>query len=152
MTHYITQDGIEKLAKELEYLKNNKRKEVIARIQAAKELGDLSENAEYMDARDEQSFIEGRIGELETLIKKSEIINHNQDKDIVRLGSTVTVECDGNIKKIYTIVGSNEADPMQGFISNESPIGRAFLGRQVGDMVEVDIPKGKLGCKIINVE
>ena len=151
MPHYLTQEGLEKLKKELEELKTVRRREVIDRIQAARELGDLSENAEYSDAKDEQSFIEGRIEELEALIKKAEIIDSNNHNGAVSLGSTVKVVCNGDSEKEYKIVGSNEADPLKGLISNESPLGGAFLGKKVGETIEVEVPRGKMVCKIINI-
>lgn len=150
MTQYLTKDGLEKLEKELVELKTFRRPQIIERIQKAKELGDLSENAEYQDAKDEQSFIEGRIVELENLINKAEIINNQLNGGQVNLGGTVIVECDGETKK-YTIVGSREADPVQGIISNESPLGRAFLGRKIGETVEVEVPRGLMRCKIVEV-
>lgn len=150
MTQYITKDGLEKLKNELDNLKSNKRKAVIERIQSAREMGDLSENAEYADARDEQSFVEGRIAELENLTKRAEIIENRDNNDKVIIGSVVTLFCDGE-KRQYKIVGSNEANPIQGLISNESPIGRAFIGKRIGDKVEVDIPMGKMICEITEI-
>lgn len=150
MKYYITKDGLEKMKKELEALKNVKRKEIIERIRNAKELGDLSENAEYAEAKDEQSFIEGRIIELENFINKAMLIDESmQSSGMVSVGSTVIIQCEGDEKeKEYMIVGSNEANPTVGRISNESPFGRAFLGKKIGDMVEVQIPKGKIKCVI----
>lgn len=152
MTHYLTRDGLEKLKKELTELKTVKRKAVIERIQAARELGDLSENAEYADAREEQSFMEGRIMELEKLINESEVINDNGGKNEEALiGSTIIVSIDCGQEKQYTIVGSNEANPLKGLISNESPIGKAFLGKKVGDDVEVKTPMGSIIYKITKI-
>lgn len=152
MPHYITKEGLEKLQKELHELKTVRRKEVIERIQTAKELGDLSENAEYSDAKEEQSFIEGRILELENFIRKAIIID-STNKGTVVLGSTIAVECEGeNNKREYTIVGSNEANPNIGRISNESPLGKAFLGKKLNETVEVIIPKGIIICKIIGIK
>lgn len=151
MNHYLTRDGLEKLKKELEELKTVKRQEVINRIKVAREQGDLSENAEYADAKDEQSFIEGRILDLESLANKAVIIDADATRhDIVSLGMTVTVDCGGRTLK-YTIVGSNEADPAQGMISNESPLGRAFLGKRVGEKVQVMVPKGEMECMIVDL-
>ena len=138
------------MKEELEYLKKQKMPQVVERIARAKELGDLSENAEYQDAKDEQGFIAGRIAELENLINKSEIINENGSKDFVNVGSTIKVKC-GKIQYQYTIVGSNEANPTKGLISNESPIGRAFLGRKIGEKVVVKIPKGEMECEILAI-
>jgi transcription elongation factor GreA len=150
-SNYITKEGLEKLKVELEDLKKNKMPDVIERIAKAKELGDLSENAEYQDAKDEQGFIAGRIAELENLINKSEIITENSNKDVVTIGSTVRALCDQDEYE-YTIVGSNEADPGQGLISNESPIGRAFLGTKIGDKVVVTTPKGEMECEVLEIK
>lgn len=128
-----------------------KRQEVITRIKIAREQGDLSENAEYADAKDEQSFIEGRILELESLINKSVVINvERRERDVVGLGSTVVVDCGGKQLR-YTIVGSNEANPAGGLISNESPLGGAFLGKRVGERILVTVPKGAMECVVIEV-
>ncbi|KKQ53959.1 MAG: Transcription elongation factor GreA [Parcubacteria group bacterium GW2011_GWA2_38_13] len=152
MPYYITKDGLEKLKKELEALKTVSRKDVIERIRNAKELGDLSENAEYSDAKEEQGFIEGKIIEKENFIRKAVIIDSN-NKDVVMLGSTIVVECENeNIKREYTIVGSNEANPSEGRVSNESPLGKAFLGKKLGNIVEVVAPKTVLRCKIIEIK
>lgn len=153
MKYYITQEGLEKLKKELEVLKTVKRKEIIERIRNAKELGDLSENAEYAEAKDEQSFIEGRILEIENFINKAVIIDANsKDTGIVSVGNTVIISCEGGVgKKEYTIVGSNEANPAHGKISNESPLGKAFLGKKIGEKVEVVVPRGKIICEIVNI-
>ncbi len=151
MTHYLTPSGLDKLRRELEELKTIKRQEVISRIKVAREQGDLSENAEYADAKDEQGFIEGRILELESLINQAVVITTNGNGgDVVSLGSTVLVDCGGKQLR-YTIVGSNEANPAQGLISNESPLGGAFLGKRVGDRVAVTVPKGALECVVIDV-
>jgi len=152
MTHYITKEGLEKLKLELNELKTVKRHEVINRIKTAREQGDLSENAEYSDAKDEQSFIEGKILEIENLINKSIIIASNGNStEMVTLGATVVVDCAGRNLK-YTIVGSNEANPTEGLISNESPLGRAFLGKKVGETVVVSVPKGEMECHIVEIK
>ena len=122
-TTYLTSEGYEKLKQELEYLKKVKRPKISNRIKDAKELGDLSENAEYADAREEQSFTEGRIIELELMLKDVEVIKRKgSDPDTVEIGDTIVVENGSGLKE-YTIVGSNEAEPASGRISNESPIG-----------------------------
>lgn len=149
--NYITKEGLEKLKEELEHLRKEKMPEVVDRIARAKELGDLSENAEYQDAKDEQGFIAGRIIELENLIGKSEVIEQNGSKDIVSIGSTIEVLCDGK-RLEYTIVGSNEASPGSGLISNESPIGRSFLGRRKGEKIIVQVPKGEMECEILEIK
>lgn len=149
---YITKEGLEKLKKEKEELEKNKRSEVIEKIKRAKELGDLSENAEYAEAREEQSFIEGRILELKELINQAIIIDDNgSSRNTVGVGSTIKVKV-GNMEKDFTIVGSREADPMKGLISNESPLGKAFLGSKKGDTVEIAVPKGKVKYKIMKIK
>jgi len=149
---YISLEGLEKVKKELENLKKVERPEVIERIARARELGDLSENAEYHDARERQSFIEGRIMELESLIKNAKVIEANKKSSTVGLGSTVHATCDNGQKIKYTIVGHSEADPGSGRISNESPLGMAFIGRAVGHEFEINVPAGKLKCKIDEIE
>jgi len=148
---YITKSGLEKLQEELEYLKKVKMPEIVERIARAKELSDLSENAEYQDAKDEQGFVAGRIVELENLIHKSQLIQNNENKGVVNIGSTISVRC-GEQSYQYTIVGSNEADPSKGLISNESPIGRAFLGCKIGDKVTVRVPKGDMECEVLEIK
>ncbi len=144
---YLTKDGLQKLQEELQSLKNTKRKEIAERIQQAKELGDLSENAEYVEAKNEQGFVEGRILELENLIRNAVVINSRTKGDTVQIGSTITISMDGTTLE-YAIVGSNEADPAAGRISNESPLGSAFLGRRVGETIEIETPRGKLSYTI----
>ena len=150
-TTYLTKQGLEKLEEEREYLKKVKMPEIIERIARAKELGDLSENAEYQDAKDEQGFTAGRLAELENLINKSEVISQNGAKETVNIGNTIRINC-GNEEFNYTIVGSNEADPGKGLISNESPLGRAFLGRKIGEKVLVKIPRGEMECEILEIK
>ena len=147
---FVTPEGFEKLKSELHHLKTIKRKELADRIQDAKELGDLSENAEYQEAKNEQSFVEGRIVELELIIKNAEVItptNTNQ----VQVGSTVEVELN-NQTKTFFIVGSNEADPVNGRVSNASPLGQAFLGKSVGENVIVKTPSGEVQAKILTIK
>lgn len=139
----LTQAGLEKIKEELVALKK-RRKEIIGRIQIAKEFGDLSENAEYDDARNEQSFVEGRIQELEEMIKRAKIVAKAASKDgHVVIGSKVTVLCEGE-EETYELVGVNESDPASGKISVESPIGKALLGTAKGETVIVETPGGKL--------
>jgi len=149
--NYISKDGLKKLQDELDQLINAERPEIIDRIARAREQGDLSENAEYHDARERQSFIEGRIQELENLIKNSVMIKHKKS-GTVQLGSTVHATCDNGMKVKYTIVGHSEADPVEGLISNESPMGRAFIGKVLGDEFELDVPAGKIKCKIDQID
>ncbi len=150
---YLTKEGYEKLKEELHTLKTVKRKEVAWRIQQAKELGDLSENAEYTEAKNEQAFLEGRIAELENVIKNAEIISSHERPagGMVEVGSRIKVKTQDGREAEFTIVGSQEADPKSGVISNESPLGRAFLGHMVGDKVEVQVPKGIVTYQIIKV-
>lgn len=147
---FITEDGLKRLKEELIEFKTNKRKEIAERIREAKELGDLSENAEYTEAKEEQAFIEGKIIELEHIIKNARLIKSEKASDIVKIGSRIKVKFDGKEAE-YIIVGSNEANPSKGRISNESPIGKAFLNKRVGDVVSVDVPQGKKELKIISI-
>ncbi|MFH1430657.1 MAG: transcription elongation factor GreA [Candidatus Uhrbacteria bacterium] len=139
---YITVDGLGKLQGELLHLKSVRRREIADKIERAKELGDLSENAEYHEAKDEQAFIEGRILDLETAINSATIVSAPTDADRVNIGSCVELDCDG-VERKYCIVGASEADPTQGRISNESPLGQALLGRTPGEEVSVVTPRGK---------
>lgn len=145
----LTQSGVDKLKIELDDLKKNKRPFVIDRIKKAKDFGDLSENAEYEDARNEQSFIEGRIQEIEHMLKYSEVIE-SKHAGQVSLGSTVKVKMEGETLE-YEIVGSTEADPMAGKISSDSPIGSALLGGKAGETVVAKTPGGQIDLKIISV-
>jgi len=142
--NYISQEGLEKIKKELEELKNVKRPEIIERISRSRDLGDLSENAEYHEARSDQSFNEGRIQELEYLIKNSIVIKSDKTSDVVVIGSTVHATCDNGMEIKYTIVGHSEADPTNGMISNESPLGQAFIGKEVRHEFELNVPAGKI--------
>jgi transcription elongation factor GreA len=147
---YLSKDGLEKLRAELDEMITVKRPEVADRIHDAKEHGDLSENAEYEDAKNEQAFVEGRIQTLEALIKNATIIDENHSTDHVQIGSTVSVESpDGS--ESFTIVGSTEAKPAEGRISNESPVGRALLGKKKGDKVVVRVPAGDFTYKIVGI-
>ena len=142
----LTPEGLAKVKAELEQLKTNGRKAVVSRIKAARELGDLSENAEYDDARNEQSFIEGRIQELEGTILHARVIQHHASST-VQFGSAVTVAIDGD-DETYEIVGATESDPTTGKISSESPIGSALMGRKVGETVTVKTPAGEFSSTI----
>jgi transcription elongation factor GreA len=147
----ISQDGYNKLKEELEYLTTVKRREIAQRIEKAKELGDLSENAEYHEAKEAQAFNEGRIAEIKALLKNVTVVENDNNKDVVGMGSKVTVEVNGK-KKVYTIVSFNEADPIEGKISNESPIGKALIGRKKGEVVSITTPRGEMEYKIIKIE
>ena len=146
----LTPEGLRKLEEELEFLKTVKRKEVAERIKQSKEFGDLMENSEYEDAKNEQAFVEGRIQTLEALIKNATIIDENHSTDHVQIGSTVSVES-GDGAETFTIVGSAEAAPREGRISNESPVGRALLGKKKGEKVLVRVPAGDFTYKIVNI-
>jgi transcription elongation factor GreA len=147
---YMSAEGLEKAKAELVHLKTVRRRELADRIEAAKALGDLSENAEYHEAKDELAFAEGRISQIEDILKNVSVIETGSTGGQVRIGSAVEVEVNGK-KKTYTIVGSNEADPVAGYISNESPLGNAFLGHKVGESVEVQTPGGSMNYKIVSV-
>jgi transcription elongation factor GreA len=147
----LTAEGLKKLQDEVKVLKEDRRKEVIERIQEAVSHGDLSENADYAQAKEEQAFIEGRIQEIEEMIKNAQIISHNGNHNQVSIGSTVTIRTGGKEAK-YTIVGSNEANPAAGKISNESLVGRSLLGAKVGDKVTVSVPVGTAEYEIINID
>jgi len=139
---YMSAEGIEKLKEELNELKTVKRRELAKRIEEAKALGDLSENAEYHEAKDALGFVEGRILEIEDILKNVAVIEDEKGEEgVVHVGSTVVTEVKGK-EKTYMIVGSNEADPVSGKISNESPIGSALLGGRVGEDVRVETPGG----------
>ncbi len=147
----LTEEGLKKLQDELRVLKEERRHEVIERIQEAVSHGDLSENADYAQAKEEQAFIEGRIMELEEMIKNAEIIAHAMNPSIVSIGSTVTVKI-GDKELKYTIVGANEANPAQGKISNESLVGKHLLGAKKGDTVGVETPAGRSEYSIVSID
>lgn len=149
--YLLTQEGLQKLNEELKELITKKRPDVIERIREAASHGDLSENADYAQAREEQSFIEGRILEIEDMIKNAEIISTNGHHNTVTIGSTAAIRANGSDKK-YTIVGSNEANPKEGKISNESVVGRALLGRKVGEKFKVQTPAGEMQYEIVSIE
>ncbi len=148
--YLLTQEGLVKLNEELKHLINDKRKEVIERIREAAAHGDLSENADYAQAREEQSFIEGRIMEIEDMIKNAEIITASTQHNTVTIGSTIKVKVNGEEKE-YSIVGSNEANPGAGKISNESNVGKALLGKKIGDKVTVSAPAGDKEYEITGI-
>ena len=147
----LTEEGLRKLEEELEFLKTERRSQVAERIKQAIDFGDISENSEYEDAKNEQSFIEGKIADLEKKLRNVEIIKKG-DADVVTVGSTVVLK-DLEMDDVaeYTIVGSTEADPMEFRISNESPVGAAILGQRVGGIVEVHVPAGVLKYQIMQL-
>jgi transcription elongation factor GreA len=148
----LTKEGLEKIKKELEQLQNVRRAEIAQRIHDAKELVGAQNAPEYEDARNEQAFVEGRILTLENIIQNAEIIEETHDHLHVQLGSTVTVLNHKGEKEHFTIVGSAEADPRNGRISNESPVGIALLDKNVGDEVQVQAPAGTLRWTIVSVD
>ena len=147
---YVTPEGLEKLKSELEYLKTVRRRELAQRIENAKTMGDLSENVEYQEAKDALAFVEGRTREIEDMLKNVSVISSASGGDKVSIGSTVEVEV-GKKRKTFKIVGSNEANPIEGLISNESPLGAAFLGHGAGESVEVETPGGATTYKIMSI-
>lgn len=149
----MTKAGKEKLEQELEQLKTVKRKEVVERIKIARSFGDLSENSEYDSAKDEQAFVEGRITTLENMIRNAKIIEESDlVSDTVSLGKSVTfVELPDGEEETYTIVGSAEADPFEGKISNDSPIAQSLIGKKVGEQVTVQTPGGEMQVKIVSI-
>ncbi|MCX6794813.1 MAG: transcription elongation factor GreA [Candidatus Falkowbacteria bacterium] len=147
----ISQEGYDKLKDEMTFLATVRRKEIAERIERAKELGDLSENAEYSEAKDAQALNEGRVLELANTLKNVTVVNSGSSSEEVAMGSKVTVKSK-NGEKQYTIVSFNEADPLSGKISNESPLGVAFLHHHKGEEVEVETPKGVIRYKIIKTE
>jgi transcription elongation factor GreA len=151
---YLTEEGLEKVKEELEYFRTEKRQQVAQRLKEAIAQGDLSENSEYDAAKEEQAFVESRIITLENMIRNAKIIDAaNQDKNVVNVGSKVTIEeqPDGD-RETYTIVGSAESDPASFKISNESPIGKELIGKKVGEIVNVSTPSGTIQFKIIEIE
>jgi transcription elongation factor GreA len=154
-TNFLTKEGFQKLQEELDHLRTAKRQEVAARLHEAMEGGELIENAEYEAAKNEQAFVEGRIQELDLLLATAKIIEENNGKnkknEAVQVGSKVTIK-EGNFEaESFVIVGAAEANPREGKISNESPIGKSILGHKVGDTVKVETPGGTYNVKIIKV-
>jgi len=151
--YVMTYEGVKKLEDELNYLKTTKRKEVTAKIKVALSFGDLSENSEYDEAKNDQAFLEGRIIQLENMLKNASIVDETEiPKDIINVGSQVKVkdyEFDEEIE--FLIVGSAESDPMENKISNESPVGSALMGKKVGEIVEVQVPDGVNKYEILTI-
>lgn len=149
----LTYEGLVKLEEELEEYKSVKRKEVADRIKQALAFGDISENAEYDEAKNDQAFIEGRIATIENMLKNAKVIDEDDiTTDVVNVGSKVKVkDLKNNEEEEYTIVGSAEADPKQDKISNESPVGKAMIGNKVGNIVEITVPDGIIEYKILKI-
>ena len=150
----LTREGLENLKEELVNLKTVRRKEVAERLKQAIDFGDLSENSEYDDAKNEQAFIEGRIQTLEATIHKAKVIeDENISSGVINIGSYVTVrDVEFDDVEEYRIVGTSEADPMQNKISNESPVGKALMGAHTGDIVEVEMPAGIMRYKVLEIQ
>ena len=149
---FLTRDGLKKLGEELEYLRTTRRAEVAERLHNAQDDGELIENAEYEDAKNEQAFVEGRILQLETMLSNAAIIEDAGPDGVVALGCTITIkEADSRRSEEYKLVGAVEANPREGRISNESPLGKALLGRKVGDDVKVQAPAGAIKYKITKI-
>jgi len=148
---YLTPEGAAKLQTELKELTGPRREEIAQRLRSAIQMGDLSENADYHKAKEDQSFLEGRIQEIEAVLRNAVIIEKKQS-DVVMVGSTVTVQEDNLSPETYYLVGAKEADPRNGKISNESPIGKALMDHRAGDVVEAETPGGKIRFKILKIE
>jgi transcription elongation factor GreA len=150
---FLTSEGFQKLQEELEYLRTTRREEVAQRLHEAIEGGELLDNAELEAAKNEQAFLEGSIKELEILLATARVVDDSEiDVEIIQIGNTVTLQEDGSPEEVYEIVGAAEADPAQGKISNESPMGRALLGKRVGDLVQVEAPGGSYTVKVLKVD
>ena len=151
-TNYLTPEGEAKLTAELQELKGAKREELSQRLRSAIQMGDLSENADYHKAKEDQGFLEGRIQELESILRSAVIIDSSQVRDVVSIGSRVTIQEADFDPETYHLVGATEADPRNGRISHESPIGRALMDKKVGQVAEAETPGGKIKFKIISIE
>ncbi len=151
-TTYLTRHGYDKLQDELEHLRTEKRKEVADRLHEAMEGGELIEDAEYEAAKNEQAFVEGRIQELEMILANARIVDETGKREVVQVGAHVTIQEGDNDPEIFTIVGPAEANPREGYISNESPLGRALMDHRAGDKVRVDAPAGAFQVQILKVE
>lgn len=151
-TQYLTPEGHARLKAELEELKGPRREELAQRLRSAIQMGDLSENADYHKAKEDQAFLEGRIQEIEAILRNAVIIEKNNNKEVVSIGCRVTIQEDDFPPETYFLVGPQEADPRNGKISHESPIGRALLDKKVGEIVEADAPGGKIKFKILKIE
>lgn len=150
---FLTASGIESIQQELDHLKNTVRQELAKRLRAAIQMGDLSENADFISTKEEQGFVEGRIQELEQTLKRAKVIeNSNLNPDVIQIGSEAVVREEGFEEEIFNIVGSKEASPQNGKISYESPIGKSLLGHRIGDIVRVPTPGGFTNFLILNIK
>ncbi len=151
--HYLTAEGAERLKNELDYLKGPAREQLAQRLRAAIQQGDLSENADYIAAKEDQAFLEGRIQELTTILSNVQIIDETKtNRDVVDIGAHVTIQEEDFDPETYYIVGPKEADPRQARISHESPIGRALIGHRVGETVTAETPNGAIRFKILKID
>lgn len=150
--YYLTPEAAINLRNELEELKGPRRSDLAKRLRFAIQQGDLTENADYIAAKEEQAFLEGRILELETLLRDAIIVENTEPCDQVRIGCTVTVTMDNSEERVFHMVGMKEADPRRGKISHESPIGKALMDSRVGDTVTAETPAGKIQLKIIEIQ
>jgi transcription elongation factor GreA len=151
MTKFVTQEGLKKIKEELENRKIEIRQNIANAIKEAKEQGDLSENAEYSEAKRQQSENESRIAELEFLLKEATVVDYKKGLDLIQMGSKIKVKFDGQEME-FRIVGSNEANPSEMKISNESPMGKGFMGKKKGDEVEIETPGGRIKYKVLDVK
>lgn len=149
---FFTQEGLDNLGKELQDLKGSARVELAKRLRVAIQQGDLSENADYSKAKEDQAFLEGRIQEIQIMLSSAVLIEEGENKGLIGVGSTLTIQEKGRDPIEYFMVGAQEADPRNGRISNESPIGKALLGHAVGDLVDVETPGGTIVFEIIKVK
>lgn len=149
-TFVLTQEGYDKLVAELETFKSEKRPHAVARLKSAREMGDLSENSEYVAAKEELGFVDGRIMEIEETLKNAQIITHSTNNSVVEVGDKVTVSVNGE-KDIYTIVGELESNISEGKLSHKSPIGLALMKKKKGDVVQINIPSGKVSYTIVDI-
>jgi len=150
---YLTSEGAAKLKVELETLKGSEREAIAKRLRSAIQMGDLSENADYHKAKEDQAFLEGHIQELEYLLKYAKIIEENKgQRDQVKIGATITIKEGDYPEETFMLVGAKEADPVNGRISNESPIGSGLIGKKVNDIVTVETPDGPIRIKILKIE
>ena len=151
--HYLTSEGLERLKNELEFLKGPSREQLAKRLRAAIQMGDLSENADYISAKEEQGFMEGRIQELEQILRNVVIIDEEStNRDVVAIGLRVTIQESTFEPETFQLVGPKEADPRNARISHESPIGKALIGHKIGDEVTADTPVGTIQFKILKIE
>jgi transcription elongation factor GreA len=149
---FLTPEGFKKLQDELEYLRTVKRNEVANRLHEAMDGGELIENAEYEAAKNEQAFVEGRIQELDLILATARVINEGGNSDVIVVGSKITIQEEGSDAETYSIVGAAEANPREGLISNESPLGKALLNHRTGDKVKVEAPGGTFSVMVVKVK